>query len=31
MNSIQSTRSVVYDFKEDYLTAVEKLNSTLED
>lgn len=31
MNSIQSTRSVVYEFKEDYLNAVEKLNSTLED
>ena len=31
MNSIQSTRSVVYEFKEDYLNAIEKLNSTLED
>jgi NAD(P)H-dependent flavin oxidoreductase YrpB (nitropropane dioxygenase family) len=31
MNSIQSTRAVVYEFKEDYLAAVERLSGTLEE
>jgi NAD(P)H-dependent flavin oxidoreductase YrpB (nitropropane dioxygenase family) len=31
MNSIQSTRSVVYEFKEDYLEAVARLSGTLEE
>jgi NAD(P)H-dependent flavin oxidoreductase YrpB (nitropropane dioxygenase family) len=31
MNSIQSTRDVVREFMEDYLQAVERLSSTLED
>lgn len=31
MNSIQSTRSVVYDFMEDYLNASERLKGTIDD
>ena len=31
MNSEQSARSVVMDFKQDYADAVERLNRTLED
>jgi len=31
MNSIQSTRQVVYEFKEDYLNAIDRLNSIMEE
>ncbi|MDA1073581.1 MAG: nitronate monooxygenase [Proteobacteria bacterium] len=31
MNSIQSTRAVVYEFMEDYLRAAERLNATIQD
>jgi hypothetical protein len=31
MNSIQTTRQVVYDFKEDFLEATERLNNFLDD
>ena len=31
MNSIQSTRAVVYEFMEDFLNAQERLQSTVED
>ena len=31
MNTSQSTRSVVMDFMQDYLQAVERLQGTLED
>jgi NAD(P)H-dependent flavin oxidoreductase YrpB (nitropropane dioxygenase family) len=31
MNDIQSTRTVVYEFMEDYLRAAERLNATLEE
>lgn len=31
MNAIQTTRQVVYDFKQDYLEATERLGSLLED
>jgi NAD(P)H-dependent flavin oxidoreductase YrpB (nitropropane dioxygenase family) len=31
MNSIQSTKTVVYEFMEDYLKAAERLNSTIEE
>lgn len=31
MNSIQSTKAVVYEFMEDYLKAAERLNSTLDE
>lgn len=31
MNSIQSTRSVVYDFMEDYLNASERLKGTIDE
>ena len=31
MNSIQSTRAVVYEFMEDYLKAAERLNTTIEE
>ena len=30
MNSIQSTRTVVYEFMEDYLNATERLQGTIE-
>jgi hypothetical protein len=29
MNSIQSTRTVMFEFMEDYLKAVERLNETV--
>lgn len=31
MNSMQTTRSVVYEFMEDYLAATERLNNTIDD
>jgi NAD(P)H-dependent flavin oxidoreductase YrpB (nitropropane dioxygenase family) len=31
MNSIQSTKAVVYEFMEDYLKAAERLNSTIDE
>ena len=31
MNSIQSTRDVMREFMEDYLVAVERLSTTLDD
>lgn len=31
MNSIQSTRAVVYEFMEDYLKAAERLNATIDE
>ena len=31
MNSIQSTRAVVYEFMEDFLNAQERLQSAIED
>jgi len=31
MNSIQSTKAVVYEFMEDYLKAAERLNTTIEE
>lgn len=29
MNSIQSTRAVVFDFMQDYLSATERLSATI--
>ena len=31
MNSVQTTRAVVYEFMEDFLSATERLNSSLDD
>ena len=31
MNSIQNTKAVVFDFKQDYLEAVERLNETIDE
>ena len=31
MDSVQDTRTVVREFMEDYLTAVERMNATLEE
>ena len=31
MNSIQDTRTVVREFMEDYLAAVERLSATVQD